>query len=297
MEPNPVLKRLGLKSDDRVVIIHTDGIGMCQASVSAFADLTDFGLISSGAVMVPCAWFPLAAHFCRLHPEVDMGVHLTLTSEWEFYRWGPVSTHDPATGLLDDQGFFYRTSIEAQKNGDPSAVQVEVQAQVARAEAFGICPTHIDTHMGAMAHPKFQSVYLQLALAQHTAAMVFRMSEAQYRAIGLDAQSAATAVQMVQMLEQQGIPLLDHLRSMPLNDPKDRVQHTQRVLSELPPGITHFIIHPSKDTPELRQVTTGWASRVADYQTFTSEEMRRWLKGSGLHVIGYRALQELMPNR
>ena len=83
MQSNPVLKKLGFSNDDRVIIIHTDDIGMCQASVDAFAEMVDFGLISSGAVMVPCPWFLEAADFAVSHPEADLGAHLTLTSEWE----------------------------------------------------------------------------------------------------------------------------------------------------------------------------------------------------------------------
>jgi hypothetical protein len=110
MQPNPVLKQLGFSKDDRVVIIHTDDIGMCQASIDAFADMVDYGLISSGAVMVPCPWFLEAAAYARAHPQADLGVHLTRTSEWETYRWGPISTRDPASGLLDEQGFFHKSS-------------------------------------------------------------------------------------------------------------------------------------------------------------------------------------------
>ncbi len=90
MPPNPVLKKLGLANNDRVAIIHTDDIGMCQASVDAFADLNEAGIISSGAVMVPCPWFLHTASYARQHPGVDLGIHLTLTSEWKTYRWGPI---------------------------------------------------------------------------------------------------------------------------------------------------------------------------------------------------------------
>ena len=103
MQPNPILKKLGFSEDDRVVIIHTDDIGMCQASVEAFADMVDFGLISSGAVMMPCPWALAAAKYARLNPQADLGIHLTLTSEWELYRWGPLSTRSQATGLLDPE--------------------------------------------------------------------------------------------------------------------------------------------------------------------------------------------------
>ena len=80
MEPNPILKKLGYSNNDRLVIIHTDDIGMCHASVQAYSELVDFGLISSGATMVPCPWFPQVAMFCRQNTKVDMGVHLPLTS-------------------------------------------------------------------------------------------------------------------------------------------------------------------------------------------------------------------------
>ena len=103
MKPNPALKKLGFSENERLVIIHVDDIGMCQASVAAFADLWDFGLVSSGAVMVPCPWFLEAAKYASQHPQADLGVHLTLNCEWDTYRWGPLSTCDPQTGLLDAQ--------------------------------------------------------------------------------------------------------------------------------------------------------------------------------------------------
>jgi predicted glycoside hydrolase/deacetylase ChbG (UPF0249 family) len=154
MRPNPVLRRLGFADSDRVALIHTDDIGMCQATVDAFADLAEFGLISCGATMVPCPWFPLAADFCRRHPEVDMGVHLDLTCEWDMYRWGPISTREPGSGLIDGEGYLYRTSQEVQQHGDAEAVSCELQAQVERALAAGIDVTHVDTHMGTVGHAK-----------------------------------------------------------------------------------------------------------------------------------------------
>jgi hypothetical protein len=133
MHPNPVLRELGLGQADRAVIIHTDDIGMCQASLAALADLVDVRLISCGATMVPCPWFPQVAAYCRGHPSVDLGIHLTLTSEWDSYRWGPISTRDPALGLIDDEGYFFRRSEPVQERAGPEAVRVEMQAQVERA--------------------------------------------------------------------------------------------------------------------------------------------------------------------
>jgi predicted glycoside hydrolase/deacetylase ChbG (UPF0249 family) len=295
MSPNPVLKKLGLSNDDQVAIIHTDDIGMCQASVEAFADLQEVGIISSGAVMVPCPWFLHAAQYARQHGQADLGIHLTLTSEWKTYRWGPLSTRDPASGMIDEEGCFYRQSELVQEHGDPAAVALELDAQVKRASAAGIVPTHVDTHMGSVAHPKFMNSYVQLAMQYHLPPMLFRLDEVGWRATGLDAEFAKMAAAFMQQLEASGLPLLDALGGMPLDTDENRLERTKQMLSDLQPGITHFIIHPSKDTPELRAITPDWRCRAADYQDFMNEELRQHIQKIGLHVIGYRALKELMP--
>lgn len=296
MGPNPVLERLGYSNDDRLVIIHTDDIGMCHASVSAFAELWEFGLISSGATMVPCPWFLEAAKLCKENPEIDMGVHLTLTSEWETYRWGPISTRDPESGMIDEQGYFYHLSDQAQEHGSPEAVLIEIQAQIDRALAQGIKPTHIDTHMGSVASPKFIQAYLQMALQYRFPPMIMRLSEAEWLEMGMSPELSAMAVQMVAELEEQGVPLLDRIAGLDLDTtpaPEERVDYAKAVLSQLGPGVTHFIIHPSKDTPELRAITPDWACRVADYEAFRSDDLRTYVKNSGIHVIGYRELLNL----
>ena len=295
MNPNPVLKRLGFEDNDRLVILHADDVGMCQASLTAFANLVDFGLVSSGAVMVPCPWFPAVAAYCREHPGVDLGVHLTLTSEWDAYRWGPISTRDPASGLMDEEGYFYRSSEAVQESGDPAAGQAELEAQVARALAAGIDVSHVDTHMGTVAHPKFMAGYVQLALQHRLPAMVPRLDEAGWREMGMEGEMVALAAQFVAQLEAQGVPMLDHLAGMPLEvEPGDRLAAAKRELGLLPPGLTHFIIHPAADTPELRAITPRWRSRLADYETFCSEELKAWIRDEGLHVVGYRALRALL---
>jgi len=294
MNPNPVLRKLGFAENDRVVIIHTDDIGMSQATVSAFADLDDFGLISCGAVMVPCPWFPQVAVYCRQHPQVDMGVHLTLTSEHDGCRWGPISTRDPTSGLIDEEGYFYRQSEQVQAHGDAVAVQLELQAQVARALAAGIDVTHVDTHMGTVAHPRFISAYVQLAVQHGLPAMILRLDEAGWRKMGMDSETAAFAARFVPQLEAQGLPLLDYLVALPLDQPADRVEQAKKAFDSLPPGLTHFIIHPAQDTPELRAITPNWQGRVADYRALISEELRDYVRNSGVQVIGYRPLRELM---
>jgi predicted glycoside hydrolase/deacetylase ChbG (UPF0249 family) len=294
MLPNPALRKLGFSNHDRVAIIHMDDIGMCQASISAFADLVEYGLISSGATMVPCPWFSATAEFCRQNPLVDMGVHLTLNSEWDSYRWAPISTSDPESGLIDQEGYFHRRQPEVHEQAESNAVQKELKAQLERASSAGIDVTHVDTHMGTVAHPKFISGYVQLAIEHRLPPMILRKEQAGYETLGMDPYSASFAAQFVLQLEEQGFPLLDQLIALELDSPNDRIEQAIAALEDLPEGITHFIIHPSKDTPELRAITSDWASRVADYQAFTSTRLKDYIRNSGIQIIGYRSLRALI---
>lgn len=296
MQANPALRRLGFSNTDRVAIIHTDDIGMCLASVKAFADLWDFGLISSGAIMFPCPWALKAAEYASQHPQADLGVHSTLTSEWSTYRWGPISTRDPRSGLVDTQGCFYPKSKQAQEHADPDFTEAELEAQVQLALSSGMQPTHMDTHMGAVGSLELIPRYLKVCLKHRLPAMMFRMDEAAWQARGLDGQTAAMAAGMMSQLEALGLPLLDAIRGMDLGAPDNRLGQAKQAFRDLEPGITHFILHPSVDMPELREITPDWRSRVGDYETFMSTELRSFIQSEGIQVIGYRAVQELMPD-
>lgn len=296
MKPNSFLKQLGFDKNDRVVIIHADDVGMCQATISAFDELVEFGLVSSGAVMVPCPWFLHAVAYCKEHLEADMGVHLTLTSEWSSYRWGPVSACDPSTGLLDEQGYFHHRVHQVHKHSDPHAVQVELEAQLIRAQKAGIDVTHIDNHMGSLAYPTFIPVYLHLAQQFHLPAMIPLGGKEDWQALGLDAETAAEAARFAsEILGSQEILQIDHAIGLRLDQPEERLTQAKNAFDSLEPGLTHFAIHPAKDTPELRQATpTTWQSRVADYEVFQSDELRNHLSDLGIYVIGYKPLRDLM---
>ena len=302
MEANPVLRRLGLSSGDRAVIIHADDLGMCQATLLGLEELLEAGVVSSGAIMVPCPWFRAAARFAAEHPRADLGVHLTLTSEWKTYRWGPVSTSDPASGLLDGEGYFPATARAVQETADPAAVAREIEAQIARAAAAGIALTHADTHMGAVASARFMESYVNAALRHGLPPMLPRLDEDGWRTLSrdhaggsLDGEAIRRVMALTTSLEGRGVPLIDGLTGLPLSsDPACRLEEAKAALAGLKPGVTHFIIHPARDTPELRAITADWACRAADHATFASRELRQFIRDQGIHVIGYRKLQESM---
>ena len=209
MLPNPVLKKLGFANTDRLVILHTDDIGMCQASLAAFIDLWENESISSGAIMLPCPWAKPAAEYCRTHPGVDMGVHATITAEWEGYRWSALSTRDPASGLLDQDGFLWRTSEETQAHATSAAIALELQLQVRKALDWGVDVTHVDSHMGTVIHPKFVQSYIQAAQQARVPVMLPRSDPAMAADMGLDAETTAGFATLISQLEQQGLPLVD----------------------------------------------------------------------------------------
>jgi chitin disaccharide deacetylase len=296
MKPNPFLKKLGLSDNDRAVIIHTDDIGMCQASVQAFKDLWAFGTISSGATMVPCPWFPAVAQMCRENPGMDMGVHATLNAEWESYRWGPVSTTDPASGLLDGSGYFHQWHQAVYDNARPEAVDAEVNAQIERALAAGIDVTHVDTHMGTIMNPLFIQSYVQAAAKRLLPNMLPRLNAVGIEMMGVGEKEKIEYAPVMDVLESMGIPMVDGILAMPLEHDHDHIGIARQLLGNLPIGITHFLFHPSVDTPELRALAPDWMARVANYNAFMSDELKKHLESEDIKVTGYRAIRDAMRN-
>lgn len=290
MTPNPILKKLGLSAHDRAVIFHADDIGMCEGSVSAYRDLMDFGLLSSAATMVPCPWFPAAANLFRSltdHPRLDVGVHLTFNSEWANFRWGPLSTRDPQSGLMDEQGYFFNRTDFTHDRASAAAVRQEIVAQIERGLQAGFPVTHVDTHMLCLFQPRFLPIYLDVARQYGLPAFAFRASSPQWQLWGGDVE---TAFAYLQQAEAEGQPLMDYLDVMPLDHHENRLEEAKAKLAHLPAGLSYFLIHPVKDTPELRAMAPDWRCRVADYELFTNEAWRQAVQDSGVRVVSWKDL-------
>ena len=296
MTPNPFLKKLGFSDNDRTVIIHTDDIGMCHASVQAFKDLWEFGTITSGAVMVPCPWFPAVVQMCRENPEIDMGVHATLNAEWESYRWGPVSTRDQASGLLDADGYFNQWHQAVYDNAKPEAVAVEVNAQIERALAAGIDVTHVDSHMGTIMSPLFIQSYIQAAASRLLPSMLPRLNAEGIGMMGAREEERIAYAPIMQQVETMGVPMVDGILGMPLEHGDNHIGVAKKLLSAEPVGITHFILHPSIDTAELRAIAPDWQARVANYNAFMSDELKTFIESEDIRLIGYRQIRDAMRN-
>ena len=129
------------------VILHVDDVGMCHGANGAYLELFRAGAVDTGAVMVPCPWFAEIAAAARSDRNLDLGVHLTMTSEWDHYRWRALSNVSRASGLVDDDGDLPRNCVRLRANIVPQACEIEMRAQIDRALGAGIDATHLDTHM------------------------------------------------------------------------------------------------------------------------------------------------------
>jgi predicted glycoside hydrolase/deacetylase ChbG (UPF0249 family) len=289
---NPFLKQLGFSSTDRVAIIHADDIGAYQASLPAIEDLFAARLVSSCATMVPCPWFPAVAAWARRTPEADIGVHATLTAEYDTYRWRPISTCDPASGLLDEEGYLHRSTQAVWAAGDPAAVATEHQAQLDRALAAGIDVTHIDSHMGASFGLSFLPSYMAAGAAGRVPNFVPRMSST---GVTMFEDETGQRLAFQQEFEERGLPLVDFMGFMPLNQHEHRVATASALFDSLPPGLSYVILHPALGTPELQALTPeDWQARAADYAAFTSAELRAYVRNSGVQVIGWRTIRDAL---
>ena len=147
------------------LIIRTDDIGMSHSVNMAMQKLVSTGMPVSVSVLFVCPWYQEAVEILKQHPNISVGIHLALNSEWKNYRWGPVAGSQAVPSLVDENGFFF-PSAEALHQHNPSVAEVEkeLRAQIERALRSGLKIDYVDFHMGTVRDdPQFQQVAERLA--------------------------------------------------------------------------------------------------------------------------------------
>jgi len=277
----------------RYLIIHADDAGMCHSHNVATIEAMEKGVVSSASIMVPCAWFPEMADHARKHPEQDFGIHLTLTSEWKHYRWGPVAPKDKVPSLLDEQGFMWARVADVARHAKLDEVEIELRAQIDRAIQFGVPITHLDTHMGSMAaRADLLKLYVKLGIEYDRPIMVPREMSRADREEYPDLTEGAEA--MFGALAKYGLPVIDYLPTVETG-PEFEVKKAVylRWFEDLKPGVTQLIIHCGVDGPELEAVTGSHANRDTDRRVFTDPDVAAKLDRCGIRVIGWRELRKI----
>jgi hypothetical protein len=291
-------ERLGFAADDRVAIVHADDIGMCHAANEGAFEALRSGPATCGSIMVPCPWFREAAAWARAEPGLDLGVHLTLNSEWEHYRWGPVAGRSAVPSLLDDEGYLPRTSLETVRRASPDHVEVELRAQIEMALDAGIDVTHLDAHMGTVFFPPFADVYRRLAVEYRLPVFAARPDAQALAAQGM-AGAAPVLNAMVDALAAEGLPILDGFDADSLRfTPGDGAAHNERRLAGLGRGVSYLICHPARGGEELSHITPVSAhQRDFERSFYGGPAGRAALERAGIRTVGMRALRDLVRAR
>jgi len=282
-----IAERLGYPRDAKLLIVHADDLGMAHSVNAATIKALETGLVNSGSIMVPCPWLSEIAAFARANPQADLGLHLTLTSEWTALRWGPVASRDKVSSLLDKDGYFRLLETEAAAQADPKEVELEINAQIERARALGIQPTHLDSHMGTLYQNKaLFEVFLRVARTQKLPVRVAKTWFA--RADFLPSTLTADDVYIDRTLDMN-----------PTVAPQDWAKFYTEALKKLEPGVTEVIIHLASDDAEMRAATTNhpdWGSawRQRDFEFFTSDAFRKVLQENNIKLITWREIGKLI---
>jgi predicted glycoside hydrolase/deacetylase ChbG (UPF0249 family) len=276
----------------KLLMVHADDAGMCHSVNLATTEALSSAGVQSASIMVPCPWFPEFADFAKQHTELDLGLHLTLTSEWRFYRWRPVAPPERVKGLLDPEGYLWRDVRAVAKSATPAEVETELRAQIDLARRFGIRFTHLDSHMGTLfARPDYFEVYTKVAREAKVVCMLPRPTPE----AAAELKQYPITPEMLTAKEADGFVLLDRLATgVPGSTVDERKQSYRNFLRNLKPGVTKLIVHLAKDDPEIRAVTNSWQQRWADFQFWTSAEAKTLMKELDVHPITYRELGKLL---
>lgn len=282
-----VAERLGHRADARLVIVNVDDLGFTHSVNRAFIECVDAGFVTSGSAMVPCPWFEELAVFARTRPDVDLGIHLTLTCECPTYRWGPILGAAAVPSLVRPDGSFPETEREVLTQADPAEVDAELRAQIDRAIAVGIQPTHLDSHMGVVyGRPDLFEVYL--GLSRH-----YRLPIQNARHWWYDAPYLVDRVGPNELLLERVVSPGEQVAE------GDWAAFYEGAVADLEPGVTEIGLHVGHDDDEMRGAYAGiegWGAawRQRDLEIALDAGWADRLAAVGAIRIGWRDLGSLL---
>lgn len=278
----------------KVAILHVDDVGMCHGANVAFLELARAGRVDCGSVMVPCPWFPEIAQAAWRDRSLDLGVHLTLTSEWEHYRWRALSTCRPSSGLVDDDGFLPRNCLRLRERMAPEACETEMRAQIDRAMASGIDATHLDTHMGAALVPELLAITLRLGREYRLPVLLPRDLASYTDVLKLGAIDPAPYAEAVATEAAAGAVVVDRFRMTPGVAAIASQAAYRALLSTIPEGLTFVALHCNApgDIETIVPDRAHW--RTDEYRLFGDGSADRWLAEAGVTRLGYRAIRDTL---
>jgi len=280
-------EKLGYPKDAKLLIIHADDAGFSHSADSAIISAYSKGAINSASIMVPCPWFPEIAAFAKAHPEMDWGIHLTLTAEWKNYKWGGVATSSETKSLLGKNGYLYPSNEEVGANAKIDEAEKEMRAQIEKAKAFGIKLTHLDNHMGSiLTSPGIIQMYQRLGKEYKLPVLV----PVNYVKM--------LAPKLVPSIDTSGI-VVDNFIMAYMMTPADKWKDFYNAnLQKLKPGLNELVFHLAFDDNEMKAIAKdhpdyGSAWRQQDYNYATSDEFKAQLKAQGVYLVTWGDIKKV----
>ena len=295
-------EKLGFPKGSKVVILHVDDVGMSYDSNEGAIKAMTHGVATSCSVMMPCPWVPSYIHYLKSHAETDAGLHLTLTSEWKEYRWGPLSGKTNVPGLTDTEGDLWPDVSDVVQHATAEEVGKEIKAQLDRARGMGFEPTHLDSHMGTLfATPAYLMKYITLGIENHIPVMLpaGHSTLILQQTPGLSGQVAQIRT-LGKKLWDSGLPVLDDLHNDTYGWKPDSAHTTDNyktpkyieALRSLKPGITMIIMHCTATTNVFQHITDSGASRKADLLAMIDPAFKQAIADQGIILTTWRELKK-----
>lgn len=283
-------KALGYAGNTKLLIIHADDAGLSHSENSATIKTLENGVVNSYSIMVPCPWFYEMAQYAKSNPARDHGVHLTLTCEWNQYKFGPVLSPKEVPSLVDEQGYFFKDRQSLLQKAEIEDLRKELRAQIDRAIFFGLQPSHLDSHMYALgASKEFLDLYREVGEEYKLPVMLNGELIKQVSGLGM------------QGIELGKTPPVEHI-SLGYYEAFEQGKLEEYYLNSirnLKPGLNLILLHPAYDDYEMRAITLdhpnfGAKWRQIDLDFFTSDACRLVLKKEKIQLITWKEIKDLI---
>ncbi len=285
-----IQEKLGYPKNAKLLIIHADDLGISHSENSASITAMEKGCVRSASIMVPCFWFPEIAAYAQSNSS-DLGLHLTLTSEWKYYKWGPVTPIAKVPGLVNKNGFFYSSVDTVLQNATGAEVEEEIRNQVKRALLFGVQPTHLDAHMGTVLYSvEFLKAYIKTGHEFRIPVFIPRQLE------------TALKIKLDTMMSDKDVIVDYILTASPEDFRKGMKNFYTNGIKNIKPGLTYLIIHTAYDNDEMKAITVdhpdwGAAWRQQDFDFFSGPECANLLKENNIYVITWKEIRDKITRK
>ena len=268
---------LGFPKGKKVLLLHCDDAGLCEEANIAVQSYFLKGDVTSASVMMPCPNAEEMIEWAKKHPGADIGLHLTLTAEWQNYRWGPVADAKKVPSLIDPDGKFWHEVPDVVMHASAKDVETEIRAQINKSLKMGFEPTHIDTHMGTLyGNNDYLRAFLKIAEEYNIPANAIYFEDPvlkeRFKAKGYPLND-----EMMEILKNYKLPKVDLITDIPSKKTYEEFRDGfMEMINSVNPGLIEIYFHPSILTENLKSITNSWRQRMWEAEIFSDPVIKQF---------------------